>query len=355
MARGFTKKRGDIWYAYWRDQGGKQRSKAVSPRKKDADAFLVQMQREVNENVYRDIKKISFSEFADVWYSDYASVHLKPSTRYSNNLLVRNSFLPFFGDVRLTAITTADIQRYVAARNAEGKAPSTIKRALAVLKAMFNWAVEVGYLKQNPAEKCKAPKAKLIEMDFLSPAEIRIFLDAVPNEWKPFFHTAIFTGMRTGEIIGLRWSDIDWHNHAIMVRRSVWNNEFQDPKSYDSARAIGMSPSLEKTLKDYREVARESEFDLVFCNEVGKPLDVNNVRNRVFNKALAEAGLRRIRLHDLRHTFASLLIHQGENLKYVQQQLGHASITTTVNRYGHLMPDVRENASMKLDATVFAA
>ena len=93
--------------------------------------------------------------------------------------------------------------------------------------------------------------------------------------------------------------------------------------------------------------------NLIFCNEEGNFLDEHNLRNRVFKPALDRAGLRKVRIHDLRHTFASLLINQGENLKYVQQQLGHSSITTTVDRYGHLMPDAHKNASEKLDSTVF--
>lgn len=91
----------------------------------------------------------------------------------------------------------------------------------------------------------------------------------------------------------------------------------------------------------------------MFCTETGSIIDDANLRHRVFEPALERAGLRRIRIHDLRHTFASLLINQGEKLKYVQQQLGHASITTTVDRYGHLMPDAHIGASKKLDATVF--
>jgi integrase len=120
-----------------------------------------------------------------------------------------------------------------------------------------------------------------------------------------------------------------------------------------STRAIGMSPTLRDVLWTHKLDAPASELDLVFCNEAGGLLDQANLRNRVFEPALVRAGLRRIRIHDLRHTFASLLIHQGENLKYVQSQLGHASIQTTVDRYGHLMPDAYLGASERLDATLF--
>ena len=355
MARGFVKKRGEVWYAYWRDRAGKQHAKAVGPRKKDAEAFLVSKQKEVNENTFRELTKIKFPEYCEVWLRDYAALQVKPSTLANQKCVINSSLIPFFGNVPLTSITSQDVQKYVAHRIEEGKAPATASKALTLLKTMFKWAVEWGYLSHNPAERVKPPRKQREEMDFLKPGEIRALLDALDDEWRPFFHTAIFTGMRLGELMALQWSDIDWNSSTIHVRRSVWGGKFQEPKTRSSYRAIGMAPSLAKELQVWRQVAPHSDMGLVFCNAEGGFLDKSNLRNRVFNPALERAGLRRIRIHDLRHTFASLLINQGENLKYVQQQLGHSSITTTVDRYGHLMPDIRANASARLDATVFDA
>lgn len=145
----------------------------------------------------------------------------------------------------------------------------------------------------------------------------------------------------------------DWRSSTIRVRRSIWNGQFQEPKTRNSVRTIGMSPRLAAVLMDHRLEAVWNEHDLVFTSPEGQMIDSANLRHRVFDPALRVAGLRQIRIHDLRHTYASLLINQGENLKYVQMQLGHASITTTVDRYGHLMPDAHVGASQRLDATVF--
>lgn len=355
MARGFVKKRGDTWYAYWRDQSGRQKAKSIGTRKKDAEAYLVRVQKEVNENTFQEIRKISFPEYAEKWFEDYASIQVKPSTLHNQKYLIHGSFIPFFGEVQLASITASDIQNYVSSRMKEGRSPSTVQKGLTLLKTMFKWAVEWNYLKTNPAANVKAPRKERVEMDFLTPEEIRVFLDALDEKWKPLFYTAIFTGMRLGELLALQWSDIDWNSSTIRVCRSVWHGRFQEPKTKSSYRAIGMSPSLESTLKRYQAFTPPNEFNLVFCTSTGKPLDDHNLRSRVFHPTLEKAGLRRIRIHDLRHTYASLLIHQGENLKYVQQQLGHSSITTTVDRYGHLMPEVRKNASEKLDSTVFDA
>lgn len=355
MARGFVRKRGTMWYALWRDATGRQREKAISTRKKDAEAYLDRINTQVADGTFRDIAKITFPDFAEQWLRDYAAVQVKPSTLSSYENTARNSLVPFFGNVPITAVTTADVQRYVSERLKTGVKGSTVQRQLIVLKGMLKCAVEWDYLRTNPADKVKAPKRAHVEMDFMTPDEIPVFLDALEPEWRPLFFTAVFTGMRLGELRALMWSDIDWNSSTIRVRRSVWHGQFQEPKTRNSVRTIGMSPRLSEVLKEHKLYAPWSADDLVFCTEAGKIIDDANLRHRVFEPALERAGLRKMRIHDLRHTFASLLINQHENLKYVQHQLGHASITTTVDRYGHLLPDAHLDASRRLDATVFGA
>ena len=353
MARGFVRKRGDIWYAYWIDKDRKQCSKAVGTRKKDAEVYATKMQMEVNEGTFRNLKKITFPEFANRWLQDYATVQVKPSTLEGYRGILRSSLLPYFGDVALSSITTSQIQRYVAIRLAEGKAPATVQKALVLLKGMLKQAIEWDFLKINPALPVKPPKRQMVEMDFLTPEEVNLFFGAIEPKWKVFFLTLILTGMRLGELRALQWSDIDWNSETIRVRRNVWRNSFQEPKSRNGFRSIGMSPTLREALKYHLANSPENKNNLVFCNEEGNLIDDCNLRNRVFEPALKKAGLRRIRIHDLRHTYASLLINQGENLKYIQNQLGHASISTTVDIYGHLMPDSHKDASARLDESLF--
>jgi len=353
MARGSVRKRGDIWYAYWRDQNGKQHAKAIGTRKKDAEAFIGRVQAQVDGGTYRELTPITFAEFSEQWLRDYASVSVKPSTLGGYRSMLTSSLVPFFGSMQLASIRPADVQRYMAERMRAGRKPATVQKAVILLKTMLKHAVEWDYLRTNPAQNVKAPRREHVEMDFLTPDEIRLFLEACAPQWRPLFFTAIFTGMRLGELLALRWSDIDWHGGTIRVRRSVWRGQFQEPKSKRSVRTIGMSPKLAAVLMDHKLETPWSEHDLVFCGSDGQVLDQANLRHRVFEPTLEVAGLRKMRIHDLRHTFASLLINQGENLKYVQQQLGHASITTTVDRYGHLMPDAHIGASQRLDATVF--
>lgn len=353
MARGFIRKRGNIYYAYWRDPEGRQRTKAVSPRKKDAERFLTTVQAQLVSGTYQERPAIMFAEFAESWLTECAAPSIKASTLRSYECLVRNRLIPHFGPRKLSEITPQAVQSYMSERLAQGMTAKTALNHLVLLKTILKQAVEWDYIVKNPADHVKRPKSEHREMDFLHPAEIRAFLDVLDAPYRALFTTAILTGMRLGELLALQWGDIDWRSRTLHVRRSVYRNQFVSPKSRRSVRAIGMSPTLRDVLRLHRVATPPNPLDLVFPSESAGFLDQANLRNRVFASALTRAGLRKIRIHDLRHTFASLLIHDGENLKYVQTQLGHASIQTTVDRYGHLMPDAYLGASERLDATIF--
>ena len=161
---------------------------------------------------------------------------------------------------------------------------------------------------------------------------------------------AVLTGMRRGELFGLRWEDVDLESHRLFIRRALWRGRFVTPKSRRSRRTIDLAPTLRAALT---KLSSRFQGDLVFCSADGKAVDPDNFIHRDWVRVLRRAGLRRIRFHDLRHTYASLLIAQGAHPKYIQAQLGHASIQTTLDRYGHLMPDAHAAEARKLDRLVF--
>jgi integrase len=163
--------------------------------------------------------------------------------------------------------------------------------------------------------------------------------------------------MRRGELLALRWGDVDWNSRRIWVRRNVnRHGDFQEPKTRGSVRAIAMPATLATALREHQLASPfSSEDDLIFPNEKGTPLDGHNFVRRVFDPALRRAGLPKIRFHDLRHSFASLLIAQGEHPKLISEQLGHASVQITLDRYGHLMPASYDSAGERLDAALFGA
>lgn len=353
MARGFIRKRASIYYAYWRDPQGRQRSKAISPRKKDAEAFLDTVQADVHAGTYREIEDVTFEAFAARWLDEYAAISVKPSTLATYRSRVLGPFSRAFAGRKLSEIGTGDVQRYLAQQSAGGQSPATLRAHLVLLRGMLKQAVQWGHLASNPSDAIKAPRVPHTEMECLTPDEVRALLAACDQQHYALFATAVMTGVRLGELLALQWSDINWHAGTIRVRRSLYEGRFIEPKSARSVRTVGMTDRLAAILLEHKTEAPYSPFDVVFPTPEGTPMNGSNLRKRVFEPTLRRAGLRKVRIHDLRHTYASMLINQGENLKYVQAQLGHASITTTVDRYGHLMPDAHRGANDRLDATLF--
>ncbi|MBL0716234.1 MAG: site-specific integrase [Desulfosarcina sp.] len=188
----------------------------------------------------------------------------------------------------------------------------------------------------------------------LKPDEINAFLNAVEDaKHNMLFRLAIMSGARQGELSGIKWKDVDWDRNQINIRRTFNNQAWYAPKSKSSIRKIDLGPSTMTALKRWRLQCRNSDLDLVFPNEAGKPLNHNNMINRYFRPALDSAGLGKVRFHDLRHTYASLLIAQGENIKYIQTQLGHSSPSVSLNVYSLLMKDTNQEAARGLEMTVF--
>ena len=167
------------------------------------------------------------------------------------------------------------------------------------------------------------------------------------------FLVAVLTGAREGEILGLKWDDLDWENKQLNIQRTFNNGRFFSPKTKESKRKIDLSPLVLRELKVWRLACPKNELDLVFPNKQGKPMNNRNMVQRHFQPALRAEGLPIIRFHDLRHTYASLLIAQGENIKYIQSQLGHSSPTVTLNVYAHLMKPTNQEAVCRLENTVF--
>lgn len=163
------------------------------------------------------------------------------------------------------------------------------------------------------------------------------------------FLTAVLTGMRAGELWGLQWNDINWKLGQVFVRRALWKGQFQTPKSKKSVRKIDLLPQLVDELKHWKTICPANDHNLVFPSPEGNMSIHENVMKRYFNPALKQAGVRRVSFHSLRHTNASLRIEAGQNIKYVQLQLGHASIQTTLDRYGHLIKEVNTEQVRRLE------
>jgi len=355
LAKGSVVQRSGTWYAVFRD-GGIQKWELAGNSKRSAEKLLAKRMNQINSGTYQDYEKILFEEYSQRWLSDYAKISVKKSTYKSYSDIVRLHLNPRFGKKFLHSIRTVDIQKLVSDKiTKDGLSPKSAVNILIPLKEMFKHAVIWGYINRDPSQYVKRPRVEQEEMDFLTPDEVRLFLDHVNPVYYALFLTAVMTGMRRGEVIALQWGDIDWNSSQISVRRSFSKGEIIQPKTKNSIRRIVMSPVLKQSLEQHQLFGGNSEMDFIFPNEVGLPLDPENLIKREFHPALERAGLRRIRFHDLRHSYASLLISQGENIKFIQSQLGHASAKTTLDRYGHLMPNLENDAARRLDKTVFGS
>jgi integrase len=350
----YAKDGSPLYYAHYKTPGGRWKWEAGGRLKKNADALLRRREREIAEGTY-GLEVISFEEFSRKWLKDYAGIKVKPQTHNDYEGVIRKHLNPFFGESLLRDITPARVQEYVTDKAESGLSPRTINKTLTVLKMMLKHAVIWGYLKENPARFVERPREKRKEMDYLTPEEVRRLLGAASPEFRPLFSTAVLTGARQGELLALRWGDVDLEQGIVYVRRSYHpEHGFVEPKSARGSRAIFMSPELVRILRSHKASTNGSADRLVFPNTAGKPMLHQNMVRREFHPALERAGLKRVRFHDLRHTYAAMMISLGENIKFIQTQMGHSSISTTLDRYGHLLPEASEGVGGRLDNLVFS-
>lgn len=337
---------------------GKQHTFGSYKTKRDALAKLREVERQVADGTFGQEDAITFSEMAVIWLES-VKFDVKPSAYSDYEIQVRKHLLPYFAKKKIDTITPADVDRFRTAKAGETRPDGSpyssrrVNKALVTLGAIFRYAVEHEYLDKSPTRFMKKVKEDKREMDFLTPDEIQRLLDACSPFLYPICFTAIMTGLRQAELFGLKWSDVDFDAGEIKVRRSYHpTHGFSSTKSEKGERTVVMSPALAGVLAYHKATTGGVTDDLVFRNKVGNPIDYHNVERREFHAALDRAGLRRIRWHDLRHTFAALMVANGEYPTKIQEQMGHADIGTTFNTYGHLMPDSSKGIGERLDSLV---
>ncbi|HZY04037.1 MAG TPA: tyrosine-type recombinase/integrase [Anaeromyxobacteraceae bacterium] len=289
----------------------------------------------------KEVKEVPTLEAFQDRFLDYAVVNNKPSTVFQKRWVLRLHIVPVFGRRRLDAIGPAEIEAYKARKLREGQAAKSVNNHLYVLRKLLNLAVEWGELSHAPRVKqLRVPHG---DFQFLTFEETERFLRAAAPEWKPFVTTALKTGLRVGELLALRWEDLDLVAGRLVVRRTLWQDQEGTPKG-GRIREVPLSDEAVATLQAHRHL----RGPYVFCEPDGRRLNHNRVK-QVVPRTCARAGLaKRLTTHDLRHTFASHLVMRGVALKAVQELLGHATIDMTM-RYAHLSPDVKRDAVQLLD------
>ncbi|HWR58782.1 MAG TPA: tyrosine-type recombinase/integrase [Thermodesulfovibrionales bacterium] len=339
--RGSIQKKGKIFYAVIALNGKRKWFKG-GPTKKDAHKELTERLTEIDNGTYKELPKIPFGQFTEIWKRDYADISLKPSTKKMFYDIIQRLLLPAFSNIQLNELSTGQLQAYVAGR-AKTVKPNTVRNEVTVIKLLFKYATKWNYIRHNPTDHLERPKIDKPEIEILSPEEFELFIEEVERPYRTAFLTAFLTGMRAGELWGCQWGDVDWNSKQIHVKRSLWNHQFQKPKTKTAIRKIDMTERLVKDLKQWKLACPVNKDDLVFPSPEGYAAMHGNVMKRFFYPALRRAGLRQVSFHSLRHSNASFRIQAGQNIKYIQGQLGHASINMTLDVYGHLFNDLDFN------------
>lgn len=338
--------------------------------RKEAEATLAERNAKIAEGTWQELKKIGFRELAEKWLTDYARLAVKPGTLRAYLSGVRKWLVPYFGNRPASSIRPAHVQAFLAqttqATSGRGRplSPKSANNSLVLLKEILQQGKRWGFLRENPAVEIKPARVEHREMEFYTAEDIRYLLEEADGIARPLLMTAVLTGMRRNELLALRWGDIDWQAGQIRVRQQLFKLtrkeargedrwRFSDLKSRDSRRAIDMTPELRDALELYRLGAPIGSRDLVFSRADGEPFDPEGMVDREFTATARRVGLRVIRFHDLRHTYAALQIAAGASPKYLQAQMGHSSIKVTLDLYGHLMPDVEQEAARRLGKLVF--
>jgi integrase len=264
----------------------------------------------------------------------------KASTLAAYESTLRTHLVPFFGERAITKITAEDVEAFVAACQAKGCAPKSIRNYLGALHAIF----EFGKVRPNPVTVTRKPEAEDADPDihFLTEEELEALLGAVPDDHlgstdQALYLTAALTGLRQGELFGIRWRDVDWMAGRIRVRRSYARKragreaQFGRPKSKRSSRSVPMHDRVGQALERHYQASNyQRDDDLVFGHpHTGGPLDSSNVLVR-FKDALRAAGIRAMRFHDLRHTFGTQMAAAGVPMRTLQEWMGHRDIKTTM-------------------------
>ncbi len=309
------------------------------------------------------------SHKSGVTFETYANTFLhriehtrKHTTLADYNKILRRDLLPTFCGLDLQDITREKVKKMALDGLQKGQSPKTVQNIVRCLSSLLSHAMEDGLVAMNTALKPGKFLPKISKRGKIAPltrSEVALMIETAKTKlpsYYPLFLCAVRTGLRLGELLALQWGDLDWHGRFIEVQRNYTHWQLTTPKGGENRR-VDMSRELGEVLKDWQmeqqieAAARgwEERPPWVFTSEVGGLLHPNNLRDRVFYGLLRKAGLRKVRFHDLRHTFASLLLQQGESLVYVKEQMGHSSIQVTVDLYGHLIPGGNKQAVDRLD------
>ncbi len=312
-------------------------SKRDFPTKKLALRELESRLSPINSTSYRAMRIGTFAGFAREWETEVLST-MKPSTESAIKSQLKVNLIPFFGNYAMKDITARTIQSFIYSR--EGKAPKTIKNYILTLHMMWRQAKAWNYVTHDPFEGLVLPKGGRTKRLFFTEEEVKRIINAAAEPERTLYWLAAETGLRAGELFGLRAQDVNLEKTSVTVHQAVWNRQVQTPKTDNANREFALSPDLGERLRVFLTTWRPNPLGLLFASRSGLPLDRSNFVVQKLWPLLDSLGISRCGLHAFRHTNGSLMDRLGAPMKLRQQRLGHApgsDITMAV--YTHLIGD----------------
>ena len=369
-------------YTYWEGRvtvdidpiTGKQVQRTITGKtQKEVSQKMREIAVEVDQKTYKAPCKLTLGEWLDIWMEEYLG-SVKPRTVESYQCQIKNHIRPQLGSIRLEALSTHVIQHFYNGLAEKGLSPKSVKIVHGVLHKALQQAVAISYLRFNPSDACVLPRVERKELHPLDDDAIHQFIETVKGHPYEFlFLVTLFTGMRQGEVLGLKWDDVDFEQGTVLVRRQFQKVMVQDKdraknggKKYryqftsvknSRRRKIAPAPIVMHWLKRQRGKQAEwrlhagpawEDTGLVFTNELGGHLMTHTVYHN-FKRVVTDMGLPTVRFHDLRHSYAVAAIKSGDDIKTVQGNLGHATASFTLDVYGHVTDQMRRESAQRME------
>ncbi len=348
----------------------RQKSQTIRGTKREAERSLREILLSLEQGSYVKPNKITLGEWLRQWLKDYVSLNTTDRTQESYTSIIERHLIPSLGKIFITDLQPQQIQSYYADKlnkgRADGKGGLSARSVVyhhRILSKALDYAVKMSIAIRNVAKIVQPPRVQRVTMRTLSADEVVRFLDtARATDYYVYFATLLYTGLRRGELLALRWRNLNLDNDMLTVVETAYklgNGDYviKEPKTAHSRRTVTLPSSLVELFKAYRadqELLRIqlgitlSVDDFVFIRHGGSPINPSAV-TLAFRRIIKRAGLRSLRIHDLRHTHASLMLTAGVHPKVVSERLGHANIGITLDIYSHVLPGLQEAAADKFD------
>lgn len=340
--------------------GKRVQKRITAPTRKAAEEKIVELLHEANIGILSNSSEQTLETFLNAWMR-HKIVELKPASQYTYENRIRKHIIPVLGDFKIGDLRTPHIQTFYADCLRQGMAPATVSQMHGILHNALAYAAASRLIRYNPCEAAIAPKPDNIPATVWNLSEVRTFLQAsADDDLAALWRLALMTGMRKGEMLALRWQDVNLKDGWLMVQRTAGRGDkgpvIGSPKGTRGRRRIDLDASCIEALRRHRTLQLQrrlrlgSEWiddDLVFDRGDGGLLSPN-APNKRMDELIVAAGVPRIRFHDLRHTAATLMLANGVHAKVVQERLGHSDISETMDRYSHVLPTMQREAANHL-------